>query len=200
MSWNQLVLGKIDHQLLFVERLKSVFWRHIIQRLFCTWSHTLLDNDQSSCYIFFLHSLAVNLDLLDGHLGIFREEHKHLISWIIRVTNNDREIFPARLSLTRLRAEFSFELLERLIQLSLRYQILAIMAHCHYRLSNAPKLEAQIIVIHSDKLLCRANEIRALSTTHRHGWALNFVSKLPQRQYLSQKTYQGVIKRGKYRR
>jgi hypothetical protein len=83
MSWNQLVLGQIDHQFLLVKRLKSVFRRHIIQRLFrlkflsgmhdilqlTTRSHTLLYDDQGSRNIFFLHSLAVNLDLLDGHLN-----------------------------------------------------------------------------------------------------------------------------------
>jgi hypothetical protein len=83
MSWNQLVLGQIDHQFLFVKRLKSVFRRHIIQCLFrlkflsgkhdilqlTTRSHTLLYDDQRSRNIFFLHSLAVNLDLLDGHLN-----------------------------------------------------------------------------------------------------------------------------------
>ena len=74
-----------------------------------------------------------------------------------------------------------------------------LMRHEFYQ-SNQASFPLITKSVATDQSPFRANEIRALSTTHRHGWALNFVSKLPRRQYSSQKIYPGVIKRGKYRR
>ena len=57
--------------------------------------HILLNDNDGSSDIFFLHSLAVNLHLFDCDFWVFREKDKHLVGRIVGVARNNSQIFSA---------------------------------------------------------------------------------------------------------
>ena len=89
----QLVLGNIDHKLLLHKSLQIILWRHVLKRLFRRGCHCLLNDNNRPCNILLLHSLTVHFDRFDGYFWIFGEKDKHLIGRIIRVSDQNRQIF-----------------------------------------------------------------------------------------------------------
>ena len=89
----QLMLGNIDHKFLFHKSLQIILWCHILKRLFRRWCHCLLNHNNRPCNILLLHSLTVHFDRFDCYFWIFRKKDKHLISWIIRVSDQNCQIF-----------------------------------------------------------------------------------------------------------
>ena len=84
-----------------------------------TGCHILLNDNDGARDIFLLHTLAINLDLFDGHLLVLREEDEHLVSRIVRVAGYNRQVLSRGLSFTRTVAKHRLEFLQSLVQLAL---------------------------------------------------------------------------------